>query len=82
MEKEEFRTVYYDGEATFALCRLYSVTGDQVWLDAAKSAVNHFIAADYVQYRDQWVAYSMNEITKYVDDPAYYAFALRNVQEN
>lgn len=81
-EKEEFRTVYYDGEATFALCRLYSVTGDQVWLDAAKSAVNHFIAADYVQYRDQWVAYSMNEITKYVDDPAYYAFALRNVQEN
>lgn len=80
--KEEYRTVYYDGEATFALCRLYGVTGDQIWLDAAKSAVNHFIAADYVQHRDQWVAYSMNEITKYVDDPAYYAFALRNVQEN
>ena len=81
-QKEEFRTVYYDGEATFALCRLYGVTGDQVWLDAAKSAVGHFIAADYVQHRDQWVAYSMNEITKYVDDPGYYAFALRNVQEN
>lgn len=80
--KEEFRTVYYDGEATFALCRLYGATGDQVWLDAAKAAVGHFIAADYVQYRDQWVAYSMNEITKYVDDTAYYAFALRNVQEN
>lgn len=80
--KEEFRTVYYDGEATFALCRLYGVTGDPVWLTAAKSAVNHFIVADYVQHRDQWVAYSMNEITKYVDDPAYYAFALRNVQEN
>lgn len=80
--KEEFRTVYYDGEATFALCRLYSVTGDQIWLDAAKAAVDHFIEADYVQYRDQWVAYSMNEITKYVDDSAYYIFALRNVQEN
>lgn len=80
--KEEYRTVYYDGEATFALCRLYSLTGDQLWLDAAKAAVDHFIAADYVQYRDQWVAYSMNEITKYVDDETYYAFALRNVQEN
>lgn len=81
-QKEEYRTVYYDGEATFALCRLYGATGDQFWLDAAKSAVSHFIAADYVQHRDQWVAYSMNEITKYVDDPSYYAFALRNVQEN
>ena len=80
--KEEFRTVYYDGEATFALCRLYGVTGEQIWLDAAKAAVDHFVAADYVQYRDQWVAYSMNEITKYVEDPEYYIFALRNVQEN
>ena len=81
-EKEEFRTVYYDGEATFALCRLYSVTGDEKWLDAAKAAVDHFIEADYVQHRDQWVAYSMNEITKHVEDPDYYVFALRNVQEN
>ena len=81
-KKEEFRTVYYDGEATFALCRLYSVTGDEKWLDAAKAAVDHFIEADYVQHRDQWVAYTMNEITKYVDDEAYYTFALRNVQEN
>ena len=81
-QKEEFRTVYYDGEATFALGRLYGVTGEPVWLDAARAAVDHFIEADYVEHRDQWVAYSMNEITKYVDDPEYYIFALRNVQEN
>lgn len=80
--KEQFRTVYYDGEATFALCRLYSLTGDEKWLDAAKAAVGHFIDADYVQYKDHWVAYSMNEITKYVDDDEYYTFALRNAQEN
>ena len=80
--KEQFRTVYYDGEATFALCRLYSLTGDEKWLDAAKAAVEHFIDADYVQFKDHWVAYSMNEITKYVDDDRYYTFALRNAQEN
>lgn len=80
--KEQFRTVYYDGEATFALCRLYSLTGDEKWLNAAKSAVEHFIDADYVQFKDHWVAYSMNEITKYVDDDRYYTFALQNAQEN
>lgn len=80
--KEEFRTVYYDGEATFALCRLYSLTGDSKWLDAAKSAVEHFIDADYVQYKDHWIAYAMREITQYVQDERYYDFALRNANEN
>lgn len=81
--KEEMRTVYYDGEATFALCRLYSLTGEDRWLEAAKAAVDHFIRADYTQYRDHWVAYSMNEITKHIpDNPEYYAFALDNAQKN
>lgn len=81
--KEESRIVYYDGEATFALCRLYGLTGDPVWLDAAESAVSYFIEADYTQYRDHWVAYSMNEITKYItDNEEYYAFALANAAKN
>ncbi|WP_286082069.1 glycosyl hydrolase family 88 [Parablautia intestinalis] len=82
-QKEAFRTVYYDGEATFALCRLYGLTKNKVWLDAAQSAVEHFIQADYTQYKDHWVAYSMNEITKYIpDNMDYYAFALENAQVN
>lgn len=81
--KEALRTVYYDGEATFALCRLYSLTGDPSWLEAARSAVDHFIEADYTQYKDHWVAYSMNEITKHItDNEEYYAFALANAQNN
>ena len=79
---EEFRTVYYDGECTFALARLYSLTGDQKWLDAACKAIDHFIAADYTQYRDHWVAYSLNEVTKYVDRQDYYDFALANATNN
>ena len=81
--KEAYRTVYYDGEATFALCRLYGLTGEERWLDAARSAADRFIAADYTRYRDHWVAYSMNELTRYVEDePAYYAFALENARKN
>ena len=79
---EEFRTVYYDGECTFALTRLYSLTKEQKWLDAACKAIDHFIAADYTQYRDHWVAYSLNEVTKYVDRQEYYDFALANATNN
>ena len=79
---EQFRTIYYDGECTFALARLYALTGEAKWLDAACRAVDHFIAKDYTQYRDHWVAYSLNEITKYVDRPEYYEFALSNATNN
>ncbi|MDO5138184.1 MAG: glycosyl hydrolase family 88 [Oscillospiraceae bacterium] len=79
---ENFRTVYYDGECTFALARLYSLTKEQKWLDAACKAIDHFIAKDYTQYRDHWVAYSLNEVTKYVDRQEYYDFALANATNN
>lgn len=80
--KEEYRTVYYDGEATYALALLYEMTGDEKWFQAASTAVEHFIRENYEQHRDHWVAYAVNEVTKHVPDPRYYAFALRNVSEN
>lgn len=79
---EDFRTVYYDGECTFALARLYSLTGDQKWLDAACKAIDHFIDEDYTRYRDHWVAYSLNEVTKYIERQEYYDFALANATNN
>ena len=81
--QDEFRTVYYDGEATLALFKLYAMTQDTKWLDAAQKSVEHLIEADYTQYCDHWVAYCMNEATKYF--PArkdYYEFALKNITEN
>ncbi len=80
--KDKMRTVYYDGEAVFALARLYGLTGEQRWLDAASSAVERFIREDYTKHRDHWVAYAMNEITKYKPEERYFAFALRNAQVN
>lgn len=76
--RDKFRTVYYDGEAVFALCRLYGLTGQQRWLDAAKMAVDRFIKEDYTQYRDHWVAYAVNEFTKFVPEDKYLSFGLKN----
>lgn len=81
-EKEKTRTVYYDGEAVFALARLYSLTKDERWLDAAKTAVDRFIRDNYTKHRDHWVAYAMNEITKYAPEEKYFNFGLKNAQVN
>jgi len=51
-------------------------------MEAAKIGVENFIAKNYVVYRDHWVAYALNEITKYIPDPRYFEFAMRNVAEN
>lgn len=80
--KEKVRTVYYDGECVFALARLYSLTKDERWLDASKSAVDRFIREDYTKHRDHWVAYALNEITKHVPEERYFNFALKNAQVN
>lgn len=80
--KERYRTVYYDGEAAYALCRLYRLTKEEKWLFYAEKAVDHFLAADYTRYRDHWVAYAMNEITRYIHRDNYDTFALRNARVN
>ena len=80
--KERYRTVYYDGEAAYALCRLYRLTKEEKWLFYAEKAVDHFLTADYTRYRDHWVAYAMNEITRYIHRDDYDTFALRNARVN
>ncbi len=81
-KKADYRTVYYDGEATFGLCYLYSLTKNKKYLDGAQAAVEMFIREDYTQYYDHWVSYSINEITKHIPDERYFEFGLRNVMVN
>ena len=80
--KDEYRTVYYDGEATFALCKLYGVTKNEKYLQAAKKSIQYFIDNNYTKYCDHWISYSINEITKYVDNESYYEFGLKNIANN
>lgn len=76
------RTVYYDGEATFALAKLYGYTKDEKWLKSAEKAMDYFCKNNYVQYRDHWIEYSVNEVTKYSPKEEYFELGLKNVSEN
>lgn len=80
--RDKFRTVYYDGETVFALSRLYGFTKDRRFLEAAQSAADRFIKKNYEQYADHWVAYSINELTKYLPLEKYLNFGVRNARAN
>lgn len=81
-KKEKFRTVYYDGEATFALSRIYGYTKDKKWLKRAEKSLDYFMKNNYTKYKDQWIEYSVNEITKYNLNEKYIKFGLDNGFKN
>ena len=76
--KEEFRIVYYAGEACFALTRLYTVDRDPKWMDAIELAFDFFIANDYHKFSDHWLAYAVNEVSLYRTEDKFYEFGLKN----
>lgn len=78
--KKEYVISFYDGEASYALCLLYGLTGDKKWLDAAEKAVNNFLKEGREAHNDHWVAYTLNEITKYLPKEEYFHFAMQNLK--
>ncbi|WP_125581811.1 glycosyl transferase family 1 [Levilactobacillus cerevisiae] len=78
--KDAFRIIYYEGEITFALARLYELIGDDQVLAAVKDSLDFMVTNDYGKYHDHWIAYAVNEALQIM--PAnrdYMQLGLKNV---
>jgi len=76
--KDEFRTLYYTGEACYALMRLYGLDRDPKWINSVKLAFVYAEAEKYYNSFDHWLAYAVNELTIYESEDFYYEFGLKN----
>lgn len=72
------RIIYYEGEAIFALLRLYAVDKEDRWLEEVKKTFDYFIANDYWKHHDHWLSYAANELTLYAPEDKYFIFGLKN----
>lgn len=76
--KEQFRIVYYDGEAVFGMMRLYAINHDERLREASELAFKRFIATNHWQNHDHWLSYAVNELTTYQPKREYFEFGINN----
>lgn len=80
--KDLQRIIYYEGEAVFALLRLYALDSREEWLQEARNSLDYFIENDYWEHHDHWLSYASNEIIDYLPEDRYFEFGLKNCNDH
>jgi hypothetical protein len=81
-----YNTLFYPGEAIFALMRLYSIDKQQHWLDSAEKGINYLMnirdkdVADADLTHDHWLLYGLNEFYNVRPNALYLQYAMRVVR--
>lgn len=78
----DYIIVFFDGEAMYGMLKAYGVLGKSKYLKGAEKAADYFIANNYEEQHSHWIAYGFNELTKYSPLEKYFAFGLRNVDND
>lgn len=82
-KKRKREPVYYQGEATLGLLRLYAVDPQPSYLDAARRAADWVVHVRDVdvsqdnQEHDHWISYALDDLYRVVHDDAYVEHAYK-----
>lgn len=78
--KDKFRTIYYDGQALYALLIAYQVTKESAYLSIAQELADLYINTEYNQHNDHWQAIAFSELYSITKEPKYISFLIANVK--
>ena len=82
-QEAEAEAMYYPGEATLGLMRLYAIDPQPAYLDAARRAADWVIqvrdapVSEDNQEHDHWMSYALNELYRVTGDDAYLEHAYK-----
>jgi len=78
--KEQFRTVYYEGEAMYGLASFYQHFKYQSVLSFLENTFDALIKAERWRSRDHWLAYACDKMYEITSDTKYVELAAKNVK--
>src|SRR5699024_3851290 len=76
--KDLHRIIYYEGEAVFALLRLYALDKQDRWLEEARKSLEYFIEKDYWKHYDHRLSHAAYERTYYILKDKYFTLGLKD----
>lgn len=81
MVLQAYKIIYYEGEATFALMKLFEWQRDERWLDFVEDVFKQFIKDEYFKYGDHWLSYASYYLYKQRPNEALFEFNLKNATQ-